>query len=241
MMANEYLLKLIVDGLEHLAADNATVCEYLNLRAALYRYRQRFERTALAVPHPPYPDKHVSQTAAADLIGRIADNAALTVLYLGGRPASPAILDADLDEADVLRLVLDWEVLQSGAYKVILQLYGQQPACAPALASPGASSEARLWAEIVAWFAKIVADTDRVINVQRIQTAGRDLTAEHISKKKGSRHQRHGSGILDALDPLRRLEQEVQRATLNTLTFAGLLPRHLYHAARVRQRTPVRR
>lgn len=239
-MANEYLLKLIVNGLENLAVGNATVCKYLNLRAALYDYRQRFEPTLFVAPRTPYPDKQVSQREAANLIGRIADNAALAVLYLGGKPVSPDVFAAELGEADVLRLVLDWEVLQSAAYKAIVQLYGQQPARPPALASPGPSSEERLWAEVVAWFAKIAADTDRVVNVQHLQAGRRGLEAEDMSQKKGSRRQRHGSGVLD-VDPLPRLEQGVHRATLNTLIFAGLLPHHLYNAAHVGQRHRVRR
>ncbi len=240
-MANEHLLKQIVNGLENLAADNAIVCEHLNLRAELHEYRQRFDPTPFAVLPPPYPDKQLSQTEAAYHIGRIADHAALAVLHMGGSPVWPDAFGAELDEADVLRLVLDWELLQSGVYKVIVQLYGQQPARGPALASPGASSEERLWAEVAAWFMKIAADTDRVVNVQHLQSAGRDLAARNMSKKKRSRRHRPRSGVLDDSDPLRRLEQGVQRATLNTLTFAGLLPHHLYHAARARQRRRGRR
>jgi len=240
-MANEYLLKMIVSGLENLAMDNATVCGYLNLRAVLHGYSQSFEGAAFKAPKPPYMDKQESQATAADLIGTIADNAALALLYLRGEPASPDAFDVELDEADVLRLVLDWEVLQSGLYKVIVQLYGQQPAPAPALANPGASSEERLWAEIVAWFAKIGADTDRVIDVQQIPIVDQNLAATGTSEKKGSRPARHSSGVIDGLPPLNRLEQGVHRATLNTLKFAGLLPHHLYHAAHARQQSRERR
>lgn len=217
-MGNEYLLKLVVDGLENLAADHVIVCEYLNLRAALYRYRKKFTPTPFVPPHTEYPDKRESQKAAADRMATIAENATLAVLFLGGTPVSPAPFEA-ADEAEVLRLVLDWEILQSGAYKAIVQFYGQQPARSPALASPGASSEERLWAEVVAWLTKIAADTSRVVHVQHLETA-RLLAEEHA----------------DDVDALRRFEQGVHKATLNTLIFAGLLPHHLWGAAHADRR-----
>jgi hypothetical protein len=231
-MASEYLLKLIVNGLQNLAADNEIVCEYLNRRAVLYGYLERFEGAPFAAPAPPYADKLQSQLRAADLIGRIADDAALALRYLGGEPASPDVFDGQASEDDLLRLVLDWATLQSGLYKVILRLYGRQPLPSPALASPGPSSDKRLWAEIVAWFEKIAADTERVTGVQH-------LPSGPLGRKRSRRSRRPSGRGGDLI--LRRLEQGVRRATLNTLGLAGRLPHHLYHAARADRTKAARR
>jgi hypothetical protein len=231
-MANEYLLKLIVNSLENLAADNEIVCEYLNLRALLYGYPERFEGAAFEAPEPPYPDKSQSQAEAVDFIERIADRAALALRYLGGKPASPDLFGEHASEADLLRLVIDWATLQSGLYKVMVELYGRQPVPAPALCSPGPSSEQQLWAEIVAWLAKIAADTDRVVGVQHLPPA---------VSRKGSRRRPRRSGIRSDLATLERLEQGARRANLNTLAIVGRLPHHLYHAALADRRAGTRR
>ena len=216
-MANEYLLKMMVNGLRNLAKDNETLCKHLNLRAVFYGYSERFEGVAYKPPQPIYAATNESQAKAADLVTRIADNNALAVLSLSGTPTSPEPLDgAAFDDADLLRLMIDWGTVQSGVYKTIVQLYGQQPAPAPGLPNPGAASEERLWAEIAAWFEKIAADTDLYDAVQHI-------AANPTSKRK--------KASLTAPPALIRMEQAVHRATLDIIQIAGLLPYHLYHAA----------
>jgi hypothetical protein len=223
-MANEYMLKQVVNGLENLATDNETLCEHLNLRAAFYGFPNRFEAASFSAPFPPYPSKEESQQRAAALMGRIADNSALALLSLGGQPASPDPVDAD--ETELLRSILDWGTVQSSLYKVMVQLYGRRPAPAPGLPNPGASSEPQLWAEIVAWLEKIAADTDRLTMVQEIPVDGFEGT----------------SGTEP--DALVRLEQSVHRTTLNTLQVVGLLPQHLRgaaHAGQAARRKPAAR
>lgn len=215
-MANEYLLKLIVNGLENVAQDNETLCKHLNLRALFYGFRGEFKGAPYKAPGRTVPSKKELLTLAADLASRIADNNALAVLSLKGSPASPGPLDGkEFGEADLLRLMIDWGTLVSGAYKAIVQLYGRKPAPPPDLPSPGAASEERLWAEIVAWLEKIAADTDLYDAVQHIAVEG-------AAKKKGA-----GS----THTPLIRMEREIHRVTLDMMQIAGLLPYHLYHAA----------
>ena len=147
-MAHEYLLKMVVNGLQNLAADNETLCEHLNLRVLFHGYSDTFEGAEFTPPVPPYPSKEASQAQAVDLISRMADNSALFVLYLHGTPELPELFDRAHEEADWLRLIIDWGTVQSGAQKAIVQLYGQQPAPPAGLPNPGAASEGRLWAEI---------------------------------------------------------------------------------------------
>ncbi len=208
-MANETLLKMIVNGLQNLAVDHQTLCEHLNLRALFHGYPDTFAGTPFEPPVPPYPSKDASQTQAADLVARVADYSALLVLYLGGEPASPALFDGKCDEEGLLRLIVDWGTVHSGTQKAILQLYGRQPGPPAGLPNPGAASEERLWAEIVAWFEKIAADSDRLIEVQHM----------------GPGNAQQGNA---PPHPLARIEQAVHRATLNTLLIAGRLPYHLY-------------
>jgi hypothetical protein len=223
-MANETLLKMIVNGLHGIAADNETLGEHLNLRALLHGSADLFEGVRFCPPRPPYPSKRASQAHTADLVGRIADNAGLFVVYLGGSAASPELFDG-ANEADLLRLIIDWGTVQSGAYRAIVQLYGQQPAPPAGLPNPGAASEERLWAEIVAWFEKIAADSDELVAVQ-------DIPASSRLRGRASRR---------TLASLARTEQGVHRVTLNTLQLAALLPYHLYHAANARPDTAAGR
>jgi hypothetical protein len=212
-MAHETLLKMIVNGLQNLAVDQQTLCELLNLRALVHGFDETFEGAPFHPPLPPYPDTATSQTQAADLVATIAHNSALFVTYLGGQPASPVACAGAPDEADLLRLIIDWGTVQLGVQKAVVQLYGPQPAAPPGLPNPGASSEQRLWAEIVAWLKKIAADSTLLTEVHHFETEG----------------EAEGNGML----PLARMEQRAQETTLNLLQIAGLLPYHLFHAARV--------
>ena len=114
-----------------------------------------------------------------------------------------------LTEADLLRLMIDWGTLRPAPTKQLFSCTGGKPAPPPDLPNPGAASEERLWAEIVAWLEKIAADTDLYDVVQHIQ-----------SKVRGEEEGRRG--------PLIRMEQEVHRVTLDMMQIAGLLPYHLY-------------
>jgi len=210
-MANETLLRIIVNGLQNLAMDQQTLAEHLNLRALVRDFVETFVGAPYQPPVPPYPDVTASQSAAANLVATIAANSAFFVLYLGGEPASPITIDVTPDDADLLRLIIDWGTIQTGVQKAMLQLYGLQPAPPPALSNPGAASEERLWAEIVAWLEKIAADSVLLTEVQHIDTDGAG----------------DGNGA-----PLARMEQETQRTTLNLMLIAGRLPYHLFHAAR---------
>ena len=209
-MAHETLLKMIVNGLQNLAVDQQTLFEHLNLRALVHGFDETFEGATYHPPIPPYPDNVTSQTQAADLVATIARNSALFVTYLGGQPVAPVHFVGTLDEADLLRLIIDWGTIQLGVQKTIVQLYGSQPAPPPGLPSPGASSEQRLWAEIVAWIQKIAADSTLLTEVQHFEI--------------GVEPQGNG-------EPLVRMEQGAQETTLNLLQITGLLPYHLFHAA----------
>ncbi len=211
-MANEIVLKMIVNGLERLAADNQILCEILNRRALVHEFDETFEGVPFSPPECPYQDVAASQTRAAELFAAIADHVAIFVAHLGGEPAEASPLQGAVDEADLLRLVVDWGTVQSGVQRAIVQLYGGEPAPPAGLPIPGPASEALLWSEIVAWAEKMLADSARLIQVQQLAS---DFEPEPVAP----------SG------PVVVLEQEVQRATLNTLRLAALLPYHLFHAA----------
>lgn len=219
-MANELLLKMIVNGLHNIALDNETLFEYLNLRVLNYGRRRMFKPAAFKPPVPPYPSEDDTQDRAAGLMGTIADNTALLLLHLHGTPATPAPFDGTADESDLLRLVIDWGTVQTATYKAIVQLYGEQPAPPPGLPNPGAASEERLWAEIVAWLTKIAADSSLLVEVQDFEVGAR-----------GRRRSRTATAALVAL------ERDVHRATLNTLQIAALLPYHVFHAAHAEPRS----
>ena len=208
-MAHENLLRIVVNGLENLAMDHQTLAEHLNLRALAHDYAETFEAAPFQPPVPPYPDVATSQAAAANLVATIAGDSAVLLLYLGGEPATPVPIP-DIAEADLLRLIIDWGTVQSAVQKAIIQLYGPQPAPPPALTNPGAASEERLWAEIVAWLEKIAADSILLTEVQHIET---------------------GEGFQGEGSPLARVEQGAQATALNLMLIAGRLPYHLFHAA----------
>jgi hypothetical protein len=206
-MAHEDTLKMIVKRLQRVAEDNETVYVHLDGRAQHHGYRGRFRAKQ---KNPPQNNTEaVSRTKAANLVEKIADNTAVFVVYLGGTATSNASSGA-ANDADLLRLIRDWGIVHAGALKTIVQLYRRQPAPDPAPADPDTATPQELWAEIVAWFEKMEADTDCLKTVQQFQNA---------------------SGQPGQGTDLQRLEQGVRRATLNTLQIAGLLPYHLYHAA----------
>lgn len=218
-MAHEILLKLIVTGLKNLAEDNQMLCEYLNLRARAYGFTDLFKAADHVEPKPPYPPKSDSQLRAAELVDEIANNNALALISLAGRPSSPSPFIPKPDEADLLKLMVDWGLLQSGIQKSIILLYGLQPVPPPILTGSGPESESQLWAEIVAWFQKIASDTDLHTRVQKI--ASKSALAE-VNKVT----------VPDAdTNPLVRMEQGTHRVMLDLAAIAGRLPRHLYHAA----------
>jgi hypothetical protein len=215
-MGNEYPLKVMVVGLQNLADDNHTLCEFLNLRAKHYGYDAQFEGAKHKPPLPPYPDKKASQAKAADLVTKIADNNAYAVKSLGGKPSAPPPLESkSYEEADLLRLVIDWGMLQSGVYKAMLRLYGQRPTQLAETISPGPGSETRLWCEIVAWLEKIATDTDLYNMVQ------------NINPKRPPKPKPADTDMPSLI----RMELGVHRVTLDLLQIASLLPYHLYHAA----------
>src|SRR6478735_1998439 len=102
-MANELLLKMIVNGLRNVSIDNETVFEHLNLRALYYGKRRLFRPARYRPPVPPYPSEGRSQARAAELMGKVADKLALFALQVGGTPAAPSPLeDPAIDQADLL-------------------------------------------------------------------------------------------------------------------------------------------
>ena len=207
-MANEDELKKIVNRLQRVAADNETVYGHLDGRAQHHGWPGRFKARPKRPSQPPYPPEAVSRRKAADLIEKLADHTAVFLTHLGGTPASNASSRATSD-ADLLRLIRDWGIVHGGALKTIVQLYRRQPAPDPAPPNPGPATDQELWAEMVAWYEKMAADTDSF------------KTAQHFQNPSGQ----PGQG-----NDLARLEQGVRRATLNTLQIAGLLPYHLLHA-----------
>lgn len=224
-MANELLLKMIVNGLHNSSLDNEVLFEHLNLRALFYGRKRLFRPSRYAPPVPPYRSEEVSRLRAAALMTRVADKLALFAVYLGATPATPrGLADEALDEADLLRLVIDWGTVQAAAYKSIIQLYGEDPAPPPPLPNPGAASSQRLWAEIAALLERIATDSHRVAAVQ-------DLPVTYAPRR----------GARSRLAPLVAFEQEVQRAALNTLEVAARLPYHLFHAAHATARARGRR
>lgn len=218
-MAHEILLKLIVTGLKNLAEDNQMLCDYLNLRARAYGFTDLFKAADHVEPKPPFPSKRASQLRAAELVDKIANNNALALISLGGHPSSPRPFIPKPDEADLLRLMSDWGLLQAGIQKSIILLYGLQPVPPPIAAGPGAESENQLWAEIVAWFQKIASDTDLHTRVQKIVSKSALAEVNKVT-------------VPDAdTDPLVRMEQGTHRVMLDLAAIAGRLPHHLYHAA----------
>ncbi len=214
-MANEYMLKVMVDGLRNLAADNEKLCRYLNLRAKLKGSKEEFKGAPYKAPAPKLRDAQSLQAKAADLVTQIADNNVFAVLSVGGKPSNPDPLKEKLEDSDFLRLMIDWGSIQSAVYKAMLRLYGQVPTPVHEPTGPGPVSEERLWREIVGWLQKIADDTDLYSAVQKIVRKDVD-----------------DMGPDSSLPPLVRMEVGVHRVTLDIMTIAGLLPYHLFHVAR---------
>src|SRR5262245_13489989 len=122
---------MIVNGLHNLAVDHEVLNTYLNLRAIVHGSTGRLQPAQFMDPVPPYPLIPTSQATAAAHMLQIADNSALFVQHLGGTPESPASLANTPNDADLLRLIIDWGTVQSGIQKTILRLYGLEP-CPPA-------------------------------------------------------------------------------------------------------------
>jgi len=131
---------------------------------------------------------------------------------LNREPADPAPLDpGKYSEADLLRIMMDWGLLQSGVQKAMLQLFGQTPGPPFQHVSPGPASETRLWCEIVSWLEKIAADSES------------HYITQHAKKRNPK--------VNTAKDPLIRMELGIHRLTLDLLEIASRLPYHLHHAA----------
>lgn len=215
-MGNEYPLKTMVIGLHNLAADNEKLCDFLNLRARHKALKGgTFKGAEHKPPSPKYDSVEKSQAKAADLVTKIADNNARAVTLLKGAPSDPAPLDpGKYDDDALLRLMMDWGLLQSGVQKSMLRLYGQIPEPPAEHVSPGSASEKQLWCEIVAVLEKIAADSDLHYIVQDIEKGSTKPKAE-----------------MAKLKPLIRMELGIHRLTLDLLQLASRLPYHLHRAA----------
>ena len=220
-MGNEYPLKMMVVGLKNLAEDNQALCDFLNIRARHKGFNDRFEGARHEPPLPAYRTKQALQERAAELVNRIADNNALAVISLGGEPATVSALNARTSEENIIRLMMDWGLIQGAVQKSMLRLYGLQPSPTPEFVSPGPATEVRLWSEAVAWLEKIAADTDLHTRVQNIIPA---QARRKVAAPRGA-------------SALIRMEMGVHRVTLDLFEIAGRLPYHLEHAANPGGRT----
>jgi hypothetical protein len=218
MMAHEYMLKMLVDGLANTAHDFETFATLLNQRAELYGIKTLFEATKYRAPGPKYPSREESATRAAEAAARVADNYQLVITYFRITSTPPEPLNPELyDEEGLLQLVLSWQVLGAGAFKAILYLYGEKPAPPSFSPQPGAASDLKLWAEIAAWLEKIAADST-------LFSVSQDLSDTNKSRPKKVRP----AAVLSSLV---RLEQALHRTTADSLLVANVLPYHLYRAA----------
>lgn len=213
-MANEFALKMIVDGLRNLAADNEKLCHFLNIRARLKGSRD-FKGASLRATPAKLRGADAFQEKAADLITQIADNNAFAVLSVGGQPANPNPIKEKLEDSDLLRLMMDWGSIQGAIYKATLRLYGLVPTPVHEPVGPGPLSEIQLWREIVQWLQKIADDTDMYTEVQKI-------IPKNFSQIPTPAN----------LTPLVRMELGVHRVALDLMTIAGKLPHHLFHVAK---------
>ena len=66
LMAHEYVLKMLVDGLANTAHDFQTFATLLNQRAELYGAKTLFAATKYRAPGPKYPSREESATRAAE-------------------------------------------------------------------------------------------------------------------------------------------------------------------------------
>jgi len=218
-MAHEYMLKTLVDGLANTAHDFEMFATLLNQRAELHGIKTLFKPTKYREPGPKYPSREESLSRAAEAAVKVADNYQLVMAYFGITSKPPEPLNPELyDEEGLLQLILSWQVLGAGAFKAILNLYGEKPAPTPSAApQPGAASELRLWAETAAWFEKIAADST-------LFSVSQDLPGANKSRPKKGR-------LAPVSSSLVRLEQALHRTTADSLLVANVLPYHLYRAA----------
>ena len=218
-MAHEYMLKILVDGLANTVHDFQTFATLLNQRAELYGVKTRFGATAYRAPGPKYPSREESTTRAADAAVKVADNYQLVMTYFRITSKPPEPLNAELyDEEGLLHLILSWQVLGAGAFKAILNLYGERPAPPPPSSQPGAASELRLWAEIAALLEKLESDSTLF------------SVSQHLAPADKSRPKKVRPATV--VSSLVRLEQALHRTTADSLLVADVLPYHLYRAAR---------
>jgi hypothetical protein len=218
LMAHEYMLKMLVDGLANSAHDFQTFATLLNQRAELHGVKTLFGATEYQAPGPKYPSKEESSTRAAEAAVKVADNYQLVVAYFRITSQPPEPLDpASYDEEGLLQLILSWQVLGAGAFKAIVNLYGEMPAPPPPSSLPGAASELRLWAEVAAWLEKLASDST-------LFSVSQQLTHAEKSRPKKVRP-------APMLGSLARLEHALHRTTADSLLVANVLPYHLYRAA----------
>jgi hypothetical protein len=217
-MAHEYMLKMLVDGLANSAHDFQTFATLLNQRAELYGVKTLFRATKYQAPGPKYPSKEESLSRAAEAATKVADNYQLVVAYFRITSQAPEPLDPKLyDEEGLLQLILSWQVLGAGAFKSILNLYGERPAPPPPSSLPGAASELRLSAEAAAWLEKLASDSTLFSVSQQL------VHAEKSRPKKGR--------PAPVVSSLAGLEHALHRTTADSLLVANVLPYHLYRAA----------
>jgi hypothetical protein len=225
-MAHEYMLKMLVDSLENAAKDFETFANLLNHRAKQYGTKTLFEPAQYQPPEPKhqppnpprYPSREESASRAAESANRIADNYELVIAYFRIPSNPPELLNPELyGEEELLHLILSWQILSAGAFKSILNLYGERPAPLWPLSHPGAASELRLWAETAGWLEKIATDSTLF------------SVSQHLSPSGKSRSKKTRPGTI--IDSLVRLEQALHRTTAGSLLVAGALPYHLHRTA----------
>jgi hypothetical protein len=218
LMAEEYALKILVNGIENTAGDFERLGQLLNLRSQLYRVKKEFTPTQYQPPKPRYPSKEESVAQAAASAAVIADIYALAAKYFHVETTSPPPLDPhEYGEEGLIHLIVSWQGLRATVLKAILGVYGEFASSAPRVSLPGPASEQRLWAEVAAWLKKIAADASLFTIAQKLSSA-----------RKSPLQVTRAAPILESLV---LLEQSFHRATLDALLIAGALPYHLYRTA----------
>ena len=170
-MANEHLLKTIVNLLENFSDDCDALGDWLNRRVP--NAANHYQRVPFIPPKPPAgnvfppPIDHFRQ--AANLMDAVAGrNEDVARLVLHTIPANPGPMPGPVTDEEAMRSIVDWLIVASGSLKTVLRLYGAEPSPGPSFSHPGALSEKRLCAEIVSWLKKISDDSDRFARSQGI-------------------------------------------------------------------------
>jgi hypothetical protein len=233
-MAHALILKTISVGLENWAKDCVQLGEFLELRVKAHQAlglkppipvgTPPFKETPYVDPKPGTYGK-VAGTDRAQLLSQAADmldsvaslnqDTLADPQIFGGQPAAPAMLAAQTSEDDLLRLIVNWQALASHFFKVALKMYGLEPQPHPVVRHPGAGSEERHLATILAWLTKIQADA---VSFQR---------AQNITPG-GGYHTNPGTGSFG--DSLLRVEQAYHKVALDVAQIATFLPNHLLRA-----------